>query len=57
MNKREYGLHVFVESLCNDIRDSYLKNIQENFVVYSPVLCPNRVEYSAKNPRIYGGFM
>ena len=29
MNKREYGLHVFIESLYNDIQESYLKNIHE----------------------------
>ena len=50
MNKREYGLHVFIESLYNDIRESYSKNIQENFVLYSPVFCPNTGEYGAKNP-------
>ena len=27
MNKREYGLHVFIESLYNDIREGYSKNI------------------------------
>ena len=30
MNKREYLLHVFIESLYNDIREIYSKNIQEN---------------------------
>ena len=27
MNKRECGLYVFIESLYNDIRESYSKNI------------------------------
>ena len=36
INKREYGLHVFMESLCDDIRESYSKNTQERFVLYSP---------------------
>ena len=52
MNKMEYGLHVFIESFYNDIRESY-----SNFVLYSPVFCPNTGEYGAKNPRIHGGFM
>ena len=34
VNKREYWLHVFIEPLYNDIRESYSKNIQENFVLY-----------------------
>ena len=57
MNKREYGLHVFILSLYNDIPENYSKNIQENFVLYSPVFCPNTGEYGAKNARIHGGFM
>ena len=57
VNKREYGLHVFIESLYNDIRESYSKSIQENFVFYSTVFCPNTQEYVAKTPRILGGFM
>ena len=32
MNKSEYELHVFIESLYNDIRECYSKNIQEKFV-------------------------
>ena len=57
MNKREYGLHVFIESLYNDMRETYSKNMQVNFVLYSPVFCPNTGEYGAKKNRIYGGFM
>ena len=57
MNKTEYGLHVFIESLYNDMRENYSKNIQENFVLYSPVFCPNTGEYGAKKARIHGGFM
>ena len=34
VNKREYWLHVFIEPLYNDIRESYSKTIQENFVLY-----------------------
>ena len=29
VNKREYGLHVFKESLYNDVRESYSKTIQD----------------------------
>ena len=47
MDKREYGSHVFIGSLYNDIRGSYSKNIQENFVLYLPVCCPNTGEYGA----------
>ena len=47
MNKRE---HVFIESLYNDIQESYSKNIRENYVLYSPVFCPNTGEYGAKKP-------
>ena len=54
MNKREYGL--FIESLYNDIPESYSKNIQENFVLYSPVFYPNTGEYGAKKTRIHGVF-
>ena len=50
MYKGEYGLHAFIESLCNDILESYSKNIRENYVPYSPVFCPNTGEFSAKNP-------
>ena len=57
LDKREYGLHVFIESLYYDIRESYLKNKQENFVLYSPVFCPNTGEYGAKNHHIHVGFM
>ena len=57
MNEREYRLHVFIESLYNDILGSYSKNIQENFVLYSPLFCPNTGEYGAKQTRIHGGFM
>ena len=57
VNKREYGLHVFMESLHNDIQESYSKNIQKNFVLYSTVFCPNTEEYVAKKTRIHDGFM
>ena len=50
MNKREYGLHVFMESLYNDIRESYLKNIKGNCVPYLNVFCPNTGEYGPKKP-------
>ena len=56
-NKREYGLHVFTESLYNDIRESYSKNIRGKYVLYSPVFCPNIGKYVAKKPSIHGGFM
>ena len=57
MNKVKYELHVFLESLRNDIPESYSKNIQENFVLYSLVFSPNIGEYIAKKARIHGGFM
>ena len=41
MKESEYGLHVFIESLYNDILESYSKNIQKNYVLYSPSFCPN----------------
>ena len=44
MNKREYGLHVFIESLYSDIGENYSKDKQGKFVLYSPVFCPNTVE-------------
>ena len=57
MNKREYRLHVFIEYLYNNILGSDSKNIQENFVLYSPLFCPNTGEYGAKQTRIHGGFV
>ena len=57
VNKREYELYVFIESLYNDIRESYSKSMHENCVLYSIVFCPNAGEYGAKGPRIHGGFM
>ena len=57
MNKREYGLHVFIESLYNDIREGYSKNIQENFVSYSTVFSPDTGEYWAKQPRLHGSLI
>ena len=57
VNKREYELYVFIESLYNDIRESYSKSIQGNFVFYSTVFCPNTGEYGAKKTRILDGFM
>ena len=48
ISKREYRLHLFIESLYNDTRESYLKNIQENFALHSPVYCPNTAEYGVK---------
>ena len=53
LNKREYGLHVFIESLYNDIRENYLENIQNNFVLYSNVFCPNTGEYGAKKKTVF----
>ena len=50
MNKKECRLHVFTESLYNDIQESYLKNIKGNFVLYSLIFCPNTGEYRSKNP-------
>ena len=50
MNKREYELHVFIEALYDNILESYSKIIQKNFVLYSPVFCPNLGEYGAKKP-------
>ena len=41
---------VFIESLYSDICLSS-KNIQDNFVLYSPVFCKNTGEYGAKNSR------
>ena len=35
VNKRKYGLHLFIESKYNDIREGYSKNMQENVVPYS----------------------
>ena len=40
-------MHVFIESLCNDIRERCSEIIQEDFVLYSPVVCPNTGEYGA----------
>ena len=58
MNKKEYGFYVFIESLHNDLRESYSKNIQENFVLYSPVFCPDTEGCGTKKKiRIHGGFM
>ena len=48
-NKRKYRLHEFMESLYNDIRESYSKNMREKYVLCSPVFCPNTGEYGAKN--------
>ena len=48
MNKREYELHVFIEALYDNIPESYSKIIQNYFVLYSPVFCPNLGEYGAK---------
>ena len=57
MNKVKYELHAFLESLRNDIRESYSKNIQKNFVLHSLVFSPNIAEYIAKKARTHGGFM
>ena len=57
MNKREYGLYVFIEPLYNDVGEIYLKNIQENFVLYSPLFCLNTEEYGREKARIHCGFM
>ena len=50
MNKREYRLHVLIQSLYNDIQEIYSKNIKGNFVLYSVIFCPNTTEYGSKNP-------
>ena len=50
VNKREYGLRVFIESLYSDIWESYSINIQEIFFLYSIVFCSNTGEYGAKKP-------
>ena len=52
VNKREYELHVFIESLDNDIPENYSKNIQENFALYSTVFCPKTWEYGAKKTSV-----
>ena len=57
MNKREYGLDIFLESLYNDIQESCSKNIKENLVLYLTVFCPNTEECGPKRPRIRSGFM
>ena len=33
------------------------KNVQENFVIYLPVFCPNAEEYGVKKPGDHGGLM
>ena len=48
LNKRKHGLHVFIESLYNDIWENYLENIHKNVVLYLTVFCPNTGEYGAK---------
>ena len=45
VNKTEYRVHVFIESLYNDTLESYSKNMQEDFVLYSSVFCKKK-----KNP-------
>ena len=57
VNKREYGLHVFIESLYNNTRENYSTNIKKNFVLHSTAYFPNMGEYGAKNPYIHGGFI
>ena len=57
MKQRKYGLHVFIESLYNDIGKSYSKNVQKNYVMHSPVFCPNMGKYGAKSHSTHGGFM
>ena len=57
VNKSEYRLHVFIESLCNDTRQNYSKKIQSNFALYSTLFCPNKGQHGVKTPRIHGGFM
>ena len=36
VNKKEYGQHVFIESLYNDIRENYSKNIKKNLFCIQP---------------------
>ena len=57
VNKSENGLHVFIESLYNYLRERYSKNVQENFFLYSNVFCPNKGENGSKIPLIHGCFM
>ena len=47
----EYRLHVFIESLCNNIQESYPKNIKENFVLHSPIFIWNTGEYGGKKKK------
>ena len=47
----EYRLHVFIESLRNNIRESYPKNIKENFVLHSPIFIWNTGEYGEKKKK------
>ena len=47
----EYRLHVFIESLRNNIRESYPKNIKENFVLHSPIFIWNTGEYVEKKKK------
>ena len=51
INKMEYRLHVFIESLCNNIQESYPKNIKENFVLHSPIFIWNTGEYGEKKKK------
>ena len=55
--KGNTGYNVFIESLYNDIQEIYFKNIQENYVLYSPIFCHNTGEYNVKKPCINAGFM
>ena len=57
MKQRKYGLHVFIESLYNDIGKSYSKKVQKNYVMHSPVFCPSMGKYGAKSPSTHSGFM
>ena len=50
VNKREYGLRVFIESLYSDIWKSYSINIQEFFFCIQPYSARIRQNTVQKNP-------
>ena len=57
MNKREYGLHVFIGPYTMIHKKVIQKGVQQYFVLYSPVFCPNTGENDVKITRIHGDFM
>ena len=50
VNKREYGLRVFIESLYSDIWESYSINVQEIFFCIQPYSARIREDTVQKNP-------